>query len=108
MSCATASSPAISIADHGRDTPGTFLQGGNVARTNGILFWATVGFVVMGIVARVARFITGAPLWSDEQYLAAAFLDLGYVDMLGTLPRDQVAPVGVLWIGVAVVHRLSR
>ena len=61
----------------------------------------------MGIVARVARFITGAPLWSDEQYLAAAFLDLGYVDMLGTLPRDQVAPVGFLWIELALVQLLG-
>jgi hypothetical protein len=64
-------------------------------------------FAGLSILARLVRYAMNPPLWGDECHQAAAFLDLGYRDLLGTLPYEQVAPFGFLWIELTVVKVLG-
>ena len=41
----------------------------------------TTGFVALGVLLRVARYLLNFPLWCDETMLAANFLDKGYGDL---------------------------
>jgi hypothetical protein len=59
---------------------------------------ATAGFVALGILLRVARYLLNFPLWCDETMIAANFLDRGYLDLFRPLDYRQVAPV--LWLAV--------
>ena len=58
---------------------------------------AVWSFVVVGVVLRVVRYAMNQPLWGDEAFLAASFLDRGYVDLLQPLEYHQVAPLLFLW-----------
>ncbi len=77
---------------------------GRASAIYGRLAWLVVG---MGILARVVRYALGAPLWGDEHFQAAAFLDHDYLDLLGILPYEQVAPFGFLWIELTFVKLLG-
>lgn len=63
--------------------------------------WFFVGF---GIALRVLRYAMNEPLWGDEAFLAASFLDRGYLDLV-TRPLEyhQVAPPLFLWAVRAAV-----
>ncbi len=62
------------------------------------------GFVALGVAARCLRFLICAPLWPDEAFLAASYLDHGYLQMLTEpLSYHQVAPPGYLWIQLTIV-----
>jgi hypothetical protein len=65
------------------------------------------GFVALGLIARLARFLVGAPLWPDEAFLAANYLDRGYLDLMGPLEYHQVAPLLYLWIQLTIVKLLG-
>jgi hypothetical protein len=64
-------------------------------------------FLVVGVVLRVVRYLTCQPLWGDEAFLAASFIDRGFADMLEPLEYHQVAPVLFLWIELAMVRLLG-
>lgn len=59
---------------------------------------ATAGFVALGVLLRVARYLLNFPLWCDETMIAANFLDRGYLDLLRPLDYRQVAPL--LWLAL--------
>lgn len=64
-------------------------------------------FVVLGVLARVARYYLCFPLWDDESFLCVNFIDRGYADLLRPLDYHQVAPVLFLWIERAAVQLLG-
>jgi hypothetical protein len=59
-------------------------------------------FVAIGVLARLVRYLVAFPMWPDEYQLAANFTDRGFLDLLRPLQNNQVAPVGFLWIELAV------
>lgn len=66
-----------------------------------------VGFTVLGVILRVARYATHQPLWGDEAYLAASLIDRGYLDLLRPLDYHQVAPPLFLWAEHAAIDLLG-
>jgi Dolichyl-phosphate-mannose-protein mannosyltransferase len=54
-------------------------------------------FVGLGIAIRGIRYLIRFPIWPDEAFLAANFIDAGWGDMLGTLDYHQVAPLLFVW-----------
>ena len=90
----------------GTDSPGSVgpavetapveVGAGNVAA--GRVARATAGFVALGVLLRVARYLLNFPLWCDETMIGANFLDRGYADLFRPLDYRQVGPV--LWLAV--------
>ena len=64
------------------------------------LIWA---FVALALAARAVRFLLCFPLWEDECFLAANFIDRGYAALLGPLNYHQVAPLLFLWLELTSV-----
>lgn len=59
---------------------------------------AALGFVALGVMLRLSRYLLHFPLWCDETMIAANFLDRGYFDLLRPLDYRQVGPL--LWLAV--------
>jgi len=74
------------------------------ARWQARLIW---GFLILGVAARAVRFLLRFPLWEDECFLAANFIDCTYFDLLGPLNYHQVAPPGFLWVELTLVKLLG-
>jgi hypothetical protein len=55
-------------------------------------------FLIVGIAARVARYVLCFPLWEDECFLSANYLNGGYMDMLKPLNYHTVCPVLFSWV----------
>src|SRR3954451_19749190 len=68
---------------------------------------ATAGFVVLGLLLRLARYLADFPLWCDEARLAANLIDLGFGDLGRPLRYQQVCPVGFLAVELAAVRLLG-
>jgi hypothetical protein len=68
---------------------------------------ATAGFVALGVLLRVARYLLNFPLWCDETMLAANFLDRGYADLFRPLDYRQVGPILFLVIELTSVKLLG-
>lgn len=68
---------------------------------------ATTGFVALGVLLRVVRYLLNFPLWCDETMLAANFLDRGYRELLGPLDYRQVCPVVFLFVELTAVKLLG-
>lgn len=68
------------------------------------LTWAIVGF---GVFLRIARYLQRFPLWHDEAFLAASFLDRGLSQVLRPLDYLQVAPPLFVGLELAVVKLLG-
>jgi hypothetical protein len=68
---------------------------------------ATTGFVALGVLLRVARYLLNFPLWCDETMIAANFLDRGYADLLRPLDYRQVGPLLFLAIELTSVKLLG-
>ena len=64
-------------------------------------------FLALGIASRVLRYVLNFPLWEDECFLSANFLDGSYVGLMGGLKYEQVCPLGFLWIQLTVVKLLG-
>lgn len=71
-----------------------------------LALWTT-GFVALGVLVRVIRYLLNYPLWCDETMLAANFLDRGYFDLLGTLDYRQACPVLFLFVELTAVKLLG-
>ena len=68
---------------------------------------AACGFVILGLLIRIVRYLLCFPLWPDESFLAVGFLKSSYGDLLGALPYHQVAPLLFLWTELAIVKILG-
>ena len=79
---------------------GTTLQGVLDPAAQSRLIWACLAIAV---AARSVRFLLKFPLWEDECFLVANFIDRGYLDLLGPLNFHQVAPVLFLWTELTAV-----
>ncbi len=64
-------------------------------------------FLALGVLARLIRFALRFPLWPDEAFLSASFLNRGYLDMLRPLEYHQVCPLLFLWGELTVVKLLG-
>jgi len=64
-------------------------------------------FLVLGVVARCVRFFLKFPLWADECFLAANYVDASYADLAGPLKPHQVAPLLYLWTQLSIVKLLG-
>ena len=64
-------------------------------------------FLALGVAARVIRYALRFPLWEDESFLAANFLQRGYPDLAGPLDYFQVCPLGFLWVQLTAVKLLG-
>jgi len=58
---------------------------------------AVGGFVILGLLGRLARYLLNFPLWPDESFLAAGFIDGTFAGTLGALDYHQVAPLLFVW-----------
>lgn len=67
----------------------------------------TWGFVALGVLLRLGRYLADYPLWGDEAFVAANFLNRGYADLARPLDFGQVCPLGFLWVERAVVQLLG-
>ena len=63
--------------------------------------------LLLGIAARLVRYLLRFPLWPDEAYLATNFLDRDYLGLLQGLDNHQVAPLLFLWTQLTVVKLLG-
>jgi hypothetical protein len=77
--------------DGGKDLGAEAVDAAKVARWVG---W----FVVLGLLARTIRYAVCFPLWDDESFLCANFIDRGYAELARPLDFHQIAPLLFLWI----------
>lgn len=68
--------------------------------------WAGL-FVLIGVVMRASRYLLRYPLWHDEAFIAANFIDSDFGDLAGRLDYLQVSPILFLWVELAVVKLLG-
>jgi len=86
---------------------------GNVARagaggeTSVLLSRAITGFVILGIVLRLVRYLQIFPMWCDETMLAANLLERRWTELAQPLAYRQVCPLGFLAWEWAVVQLLG-
>ena len=63
--------------------------------------------MAFGVLLRVVRYLMQYPLWGDEAFLAANFIERGYLDLLRPLEYGQVSPLFFLWVERAMVGLLG-
>ena len=63
--------------------------------------------VLLGLAARLIRYLLGFPLWQDEAYLCTNLLDRSYAGLLEPLAHHQVCPILFLWIQATIVRVLG-
>jgi len=64
---------------------------------------AVLAFVALGVLLRVARYLTNYPVWGDEASLALSFPRRGYLDLLSPLEYGQICPIFFLWAELTAV-----
>jgi len=67
----------------------------------------TCALVLLGLAARVIRYLLVFPIWQDEAYLCANLIGRDYAGLLEPLAHHQVAPVLFLWTQKAAVDLLG-
>jgi hypothetical protein len=101
----SASRPAVIMTPHLRQLDIAPLSGSvSWSARAGSLAW---GFVALGTIIRLVVYLMRFPLWVDECMLAENYLDRGFLDCLNPLDHHQVAPIGFLWIELAIVKLLG-
>ncbi len=66
------------------------------------------GVLILGVVARLVRYLLAMPLWPDEAFLAANFINGDWVGLVTEpLAYHQVAPPLYLWIQLGIVQLLG-
>lgn len=63
--------------------------------------------LALGVLARLVRFGLGFPLWADEAFLSASYLDRGYLGLLQPLEYHQVCPLFFLWVQLTATKLLG-
>jgi hypothetical protein len=95
-------------ADASRRPPDKPLASGHDSSlTDRLVCRVTWGFVALGVVLRVVRYLRNFPLWGDETFLAANFIDRDYQALMGPLDYGQICPLFFLWVERAVVSALG-
>ncbi len=61
-------------------------------------------FVALGTLALSVRYLLRFPLFLDEAFLSANFLDRGPAGLMGPLEYWQVCPLGFLWVQWTIQH----
>ena len=79
--------------------------GSSLAETSRVRWmnWAVWLFVVLGIAARLVRYLVAYPIWHDEAFLAVNLWDRDPIDLLRPLDYHQVAPwffLTIEWVAV--------
>jgi 4-amino-4-deoxy-L-arabinose transferase-like glycosyltransferase len=62
-----------------------------------------IALVVFGAVLRISSYIGNPSLWLDEAALAHNIIGRSFAGLLAPLDRQQVAPLGFLWLEKAAV-----
>src|SRR5262249_56373970 len=65
---------------------------------------AVAGFLILGILLRLVRYLQNYPMWCDESMLAANLLDRRWADLDKPLAYRQGCPLGFLALEWAVVQ----
>lgn len=68
--------------------------------------WIVAGILTVGILLRLAFWLSCPPLWGDEAMLAVSFAELPF-SWLSGLRYNQTAPIGFLALSWLVVHVLG-
>jgi hypothetical protein len=63
--------------------------------------------LLVGVIARVVRYALCFPLWEDECFLSANYLEGGYLDMLRPLNYHTVCPLLFSWVQLSVIKALG-
>ncbi len=61
-----------------------------------------LAMVALNVLWRSVRYGLNFPIWGDEAMLAVNFLRHGFLQLMGPLDHNQVAPLGFLWVERAV------
>lgn len=77
---------------------------GPAARRLARTAWA---FAVLGVLLRLTRYLVNYPLWHDEAFVAANFLERSYAGLMRPLDYGQVCPLLFLWIELTAVKLLG-
>jgi len=59
---------------------------------------------MVGLAARLVRYVLCFPLWEDECFLVYNLIDRSYLDLLKPLDYHQVCPVLFLWVEATAVR----
>ncbi len=97
--------PAQEMRESGRESPLDFRV--FPEKWDGKIGKFTIIFLILGISARLFRYLLNFPLWPDETFLAANFINGIYSDLLGPLAYHQVAPLLFLWLEQLFVNILG-
>lgn len=65
------------------------------------------GFIGLGLLLRLTRYLLDTPLWGDECFLAASFIHRDFAGLLEPLEYNMVAPPLFLWAELAAVRLLG-
>lgn len=66
-----------------------------------------LAILAVGVAARVVRYALKFPLWEDESFLSANYLEGGYLDMLQPLNYHTVCPVLFSWVQLTAIKLLG-
>jgi hypothetical protein len=106
MSDASSRPTAQDQAGCGEVPPEIISPGTDLISPRSTAQWIAV-LLVLGAVARLVRFGLRFPLWPDEAFVAANFLDRGYWDLLRPLEYHQVCPLLFLWAELTATKLLG-
>lgn len=57
----------------------------------------TLGVILLGVIARVFRYLLSFPIWGDEAYLCLNVSSRDFLGLTAELEHNQIAPVLFLW-----------
>lgn len=60
--------------------------------------------LVVGVIARLVRFLLDFPLWGDEAFVAVNFLKRDFAGMWQPLLYGQIVPLGFMWAELAMTR----
>ncbi|HUS46804.1 MAG TPA: glycosyltransferase family 39 protein [Phycisphaerae bacterium] len=71
--------------------------------------WLSVGLatavvVAIGLLWRTIRYAMGFPIWGDEAFIVTSLCTRDFGGMIRPLEYGQIAPLGFMWIELAVVR----
>ncbi len=64
-------------------------------------------FVLLGVAARLVRYLLCFPLWDDECFVCANLIDRSFTELIAPLDYHQVAPPLYLWCQKLLVTTLG-
>ncbi len=68
---------------------------------------ATWGFVALGLLVRLVRFLVNYPIWPDEAFVAVNLMNRDYRGLQKPLEFGQIAPLLFLWIELTAARLLG-